>query len=394
MADISQDLLKILQAVYGEEVRGAIYHALDLMNQVTEAVFVTGTEVTSSSSSSEGYFPDTTVYLNLDTFELWKCVGVDTWQSLGVLKGPKGDDGADGTTWYHGTTISGGAVLPTVYPSSGIADANAGDFYLNYQDGPSNTDGYVYMCITGGDANHATWSYKMSLSGGGGAIVLNDLNDVSIDAETLETGQLLEYDAVEGVFKNVSDKTFVRYGGSINFADLVTYASTYLAAGYEDTFFLLRTGGTIGTGEAAQYWTSNFRDGDEIPADAHIAVININRGTMNPPVYRYDDFGGFVDISGKADKSELALKADKTELDDWIETTPPTQVSNGSFTFNDVNDTNNDGYMPWIGVSASTVNKNPSAQITAISGTGTSNMSVTYSTDADEGAVVKLRRLK
>ena len=37
--------------------------------------------------------------------------------------------------------------------------------------------------------------------------------------------------------------------------------------------------------------------------DAHIAVINV--GTSAVPDYRFDDFGGYIDISGKADKTEL-----------------------------------------------------------------------------------------
>ncbi len=388
MADIRRFLDAIKAAVYGEEVRGSIHDAIEIINDVTEATLSTGTDISSPTDSSTGYFPNTSLYLNLDTYILWKCIGVDTWQNLGVLKGPKGEDGEDGNKWYHGTTISGGAVLPTVYPSSGIANANTNDAYLN------SDEGIIYVCVTGGDPNTATWRYSMTLSGGGGATVLDDLTDVEIDPLTLTKGQFLEFDNVSGKWKNVSDRSVVRYGGSINFADLITYASTYLAAEYEDTFFLLRTGGTIGTGEASAYWTSNFHDGDDIPQDAHIAVINVNRGTLNPPVYKYDDFGGFVDISGKADKTEVAQKADKSELDEWIETTPPTQVSSGSFTFSGVDDTNNDGYMPYFGISASSTNKNPTAQVTSISGTGSSSMSITYSTDADEGAVVKLRRLK
>jgi hypothetical protein len=116
---------------------------------------------------------------------------------------------------------------------------------------------------------------------------------------------LLTYD-IDGKWRNKApDKAYVRYAGAIQFADLVTDASTYLTADYEDAFFLITDGGQIGTGEAALYWTTNFTDGDAIPADAHIAVINVNRGTGNPPSYKYDDFGGFVDISGKADKTEI-----------------------------------------------------------------------------------------
>lgn len=327
MADIQRFLDDIKQAVYGEEVRGSIHDAIEIINDVSEVVISAGTAVDSPTSSSTGFF-ENSYYINTDEWELWKCIGIDMWQSLGKFIGNGIDqitktstsglvdtytieytdgttttftvtNGADGNLWYHGTTISGGAVLPTVYPLSGIAKANAGDSYLN------SNEGMIYECVSGGDANTATWKYSLTLSGGGGASVLDDLNDVDIDVATLSKGQLLEFDDVSGTWKNVSDRSVVRYGGSINFADLITYASTYLTAEYEDTFFLLRTGGTIGSGDASAYWTSNFHDGDEIPADAHIAIINVNRGTVNPPVYKYDDFGGFVDISGKAEKSEI-----------------------------------------------------------------------------------------
>jgi hypothetical protein len=145
------------------------------------------------------------------------------------------------------------------------------------------------------------WVYDFSLSGGG-AGSLAALSDVSLTNP--QTGQILTYDNGQWINK-APDKSYVRYAGAINFADLATNAATYLDDDYEDAFFLISDGGTIGTGEAAAYWTSNFSDGDVIPADAHIAVINVNRGTANPPSYKYDDFGGFVDISGKADKSEL-----------------------------------------------------------------------------------------
>lgn len=164
MADISVYLAQILSAVYGEDVRGSIHDAIEIINDVSEVILSTGTAVDSSSSSSTGFY-DSSLYLNTDTYELWKCVGVDTWQSLGILKGADGDPGVpgeDGNRWYRGTGISGKAVNPTVYSGSGITEANPNDFYLN----PS--EGAVYHCVTGGDASTATWSYDFTMTGGGG----------------------------------------------------------------------------------------------------------------------------------------------------------------------------------------------------------------------------------
>ena len=327
MADISQELQAILDAIYGEEVRGSIHDAIDLINKVSEVVFSLGTAVTSASSSSAGFYEDS-IYLNTDTLDLWKCVGLNTWNKEGNLKGVgiasitktgtvglvdtytiTFDDGstqtytvtngAPGNKWYYGTTISGGAVLPTVYPSSGIANANANDAFLN------KNEGYIYVCVSGGDANTATWAYLLSLSGGGAA-TLEDLTDVDVDLTTLANKDILEYDATAGKWKNVSDRSFVRFGGSITFNDLMSGAlSTYLTSAYEDMFFTLTTGGTLDATTAA-YFTGTFAAGNYLPEDSHIAIINI-APSGSTPSYRFDDFGGYIDISGKADKSEVPV---------------------------------------------------------------------------------------
>ena len=85
MADISQELQAIMQAVYGEEVRGSIHDAIDLINKVGEVVLSTGTAVTSPTSSVTGFY-DGSLYLNTDTSILWKCNGTG-WVSQGSLAG-------------------------------------------------------------------------------------------------------------------------------------------------------------------------------------------------------------------------------------------------------------------------------------------------------------------
>lgn len=77
--------------------------------------------------------------------------------------------------------------------------------------------------------------------------------------------------------------------------------------------------------------------------------------------------------------------------DDWVATGT---VSGGAVSFSGIDDSGNYGYKPFAEVTASSTNKNPSAQISTLSGTGTSSMSVTYTTDADDGTTVKLRRIK
>ena len=211
MADISAYLQAIMQAVYGEQVRGSIHDAIEIINDVGEKVLSTGTAVIGPSSSSTGFFEDS-LYLNTNTMELWKCVGTDSWTSQGTFKGDPGTPGTDGdgiddiqltgtsglvdtytiymtdgvTTytfmvtngqsgnrWFRGTDVSGKSVTPTTFPTTGITDAIPNDFYLN------PTEGAVYHCVTGGAASVATWAYDFTMTGGGGGGGTSDYNDLT-----------------------------------------------------------------------------------------------------------------------------------------------------------------------------------------------------------------------
>ena len=274
MANISTYLAAILSAVYGEDVRGSIHDAIEIINEVGEVVFSTGTDITSASSSSTGYY-DKSLYLNTDTYELWKCIGTDTWQSLGVLKGntgvgissiqktstaglvdtytitytdgntdtftvtngADGADGADGNHIYRGTDISGKAVLPTVYPSSGITDANADDLYLN----PS--EGAIYSCVTGGDASTATWQYEFTMTGGGGSsysagtgIDIDAHDVISVDPGTIASGENKPPKAGD-VFDELAKKVDIDQG--------VAHAGEYLKVGSDGKVTTAAGGGGL-----------------------------------------------------------------------------------------------------------------------------------------------------
>lgn len=306
MADISTELARILSAIYGEDVRGSIHDAIEKINDVSEVVLTTGTAVTGPSSSSTGFYDDS-LYLNTDTFELWKCTGVNTWASQGILKGDPGADGADGngiasitktatsglvdtytitytdgTTstftvtngedgangnkWYRGTGISGKAALPTVYTGSGVADANSGDMFLN----PS--EGAVYSCVTGGVPTVATWQYEMTLSGGsGGTSDYPDLtNKPSINGHTLlgnQTGSdlgLASSSEVEQIYADngvLGAKNLFRnpyYDGTSKTSNGVTFTVN------NDGSITVDTNGVASTGEASFRLIRYDRDQDII----------------------------------------------------------------------------------------------------------------------------------
>ena len=266
MADISQYLANIMAAVYGEDVRGSIHDAIEIINDVGEKVLTTGTAVVGPSSSSSGFFEDS-LYLNTNTFELWKCIGEDSWDSQGTLKGDPGTPGTDGdgiddiqktataglvdtytiymddgvTTynfyvtngsngnkWYRGTDIAGKAVNPTVYSDSGITNANPNDFYLN------PTEGAIYYCVTGGNASTATWSYDFTMSGGGGGGTsdYNDLtNKPSIASVTLSGNKTL---ADLGIAASADLATVATTGDYDDLLDKPSLATVATTGSYND----------------------------------------------------------------------------------------------------------------------------------------------------------------
>lgn len=96
--------------------------------------------------------------------------------------------------------------------------------------------------------------------------------------------------------------------------------------------------------------------------------------------------GMFAGDQGAKTNKELTDGMDK-----WVGIS---SVVNGMISFSSIDDTDNCAYKLFIDVSGSSTNKNPTAEITTISGTGTNNMAITYSTDADSGAAAKLRQIR
>lgn len=317
MADISRYLQDILDAVYGEEVRGSIHDAIEIINDVSEVVLTTGTAVTSESSSSTGFF-DGSLYLNTNTYELWKCVGVDSWASQGILKGAPG---VDGNKWYRGTGISGKAANPTVYSGSGVTLANPNDFYLN------PVEGAVYYCVTGGNASTATWSYDFTMTGGGGSAYTAGNG---IDNDQLNNGVIqLDY-------------------------------------------------GTVSSGNTTKPVTGQA---------VKNAIPTVNDGTLTIQQ------NGVSKATFSANTSSSASANIIT--DEFVANGSP---SGGSVTFSGIDDTVNSGacgYDVYFDITTSSTNKAPYAKLTSISGEGTSSMSLTYETDADNGTnTAHLRQVK
>lgn len=392
MADISSYLAAIMAAVYGEDVRGSIHDAIEIINDVSEVVLNTGTAVTGPTSSSTGFYKDS-FYINTSTMELWKCIGTDAWQSQGVLKGADGADGngivsiaktstvglvdtytityddgntetytvtngQNGSKWYKGTAISGTGTSITGFP--GVIN----DFYLN------SSSGYVYTCTkTGGSLlpDAAEWDYVMALTGGGGSTVTvidNLTSTSSTDALSANQGRALK-GMVDG--KASDNQTFTQASTRANLVSGESFATIFgkLMKWYADLKAVAFSGSY-----------TDLSDQPTIPSAANNGQLTIQKNGTNVQTFT-------------ADQSANATANIVT--DEWAATAT---VSSGSITFTGVDDTDNNGYEVFITVTSSSTNKAPYAQLNTISGEGTSSMSLTYTTDADNGATCKLRVIK
>lgn len=351
MADISVELAKILSAVYGEDVRGSIHDAIEKINDVSEVVLSTGTAVTSATSSSTGFYEDS-LYLNTNTYELWKCTGTDTWASQGVLKGADGNPGPagdDGNLWYIGTSISGKAVLPTVYSGSGITDAHVNDCYLN------TTEGAVYHCTLGGAASVATWVYDFTMSGGGGGGSYSAGDGINISA-----GNAI---SVNTAFTSAGSRANITTGDPLAtiwgkiakfFTDLADLA--FIAKDGPSSTKYLQGDGT---------WQSF----PSIPSPANNGQLTIQKNGTNVQTFT-------------ADQSANATA--NIQVGEFIAQGSPNNGS-VSFTVDDTAYSGLHGYDVYIDVISSSTNKSPYAKLSSISGEGTSSMTLTFDTDADNG---------
>lgn len=410
MANISTYLAAILSAVYGEDVRGSIHDAIEIINDVSEVVLSTGTAVTSATSSSTGYYNDS-LYLNTNTFELWKCVGTNSWASQGVLKGADGRsivsisktgtaglvdtytitydsgspdtftvtngadgaNGADGSVWYKGTALTGTGTGITGCPG------NQNDFYLN------SSTGIVYTCTATGTISTATWDYVMTLTGGGGSsvTVVDNLNSTSgTDALSANQGHELNTKKIDNPTTKSSGDVLT-YDGSAWKAQAPTTGSTTLS-GLTDTNIA-----SVADDQFLRYDSGSGKWVNEsvtIPT-VNAGVLNIMRNGVNC-FYPGNSFNANSSTGGTAN----------VEVDQFIATGSP---NNGSVTFSGIDDdyytTYNGvhGYDVYFDVTSSSTNKSPYAKLTTISGEGTSSMTLVYETDADNGTnTARLRLIK
>ena len=107
-------------------------------------------------------------------------------------------------------------------------------------------------------------------------------------------------------------------------------------------------------------------------------------GTGDMEASTYDPLGAVATAGGIP-----AFVAEKD--DEW---TTAATVSSGSVTFTGLDDTLGYAYEPYFEVDGNSTELNPTAELTTISGAGSVNMTLIYTTNADAGSSCKLRIIK
>lgn len=104
MAKIDNYLRAILIARYGEDVRGSIHDAIELINSIAGIKY--GTSVTSPTDPT-GTYEEGTLYLNTSTGDLWSMIGKDLWDLVINIIGPPGANGTNGKNGQDAPKIVG-----------------------------------------------------------------------------------------------------------------------------------------------------------------------------------------------------------------------------------------------------------------------------------------------
>ena len=164
MIDIKDALYNILHSRYGRDVRQSIHDGIYQINEnANEAVQTAkamgvGTDISSPTASSTGYVAGN-LYLNNSTWDLWQCIGTDSWVNKGNIKGETGVKGADGINYYIHIRYSdkydgtGFTASPTAssqymgvyYGTSQTAPTNKQDYQWASYVGASGTSAYVHI---------------------------------------------------------------------------------------------------------------------------------------------------------------------------------------------------------------------------------------------------------
>ena len=339
-------------------------------------------------------------------------------------KGAKGD----AATITVGTTTTGAAGTNASVTNSGSSSAAVFDFTIpRGADGSDGNDGVSVTGVTLQGTSGKVKTYRMSFSDG------NHFDyDVTDGADGTGAGDMLktDYDSDSAVYNAGGIKAYVSsavpvisdtysstsadgmsgiaVAGALAGLVIPVITNTYSATSEDGMSGKAVASAISGKADSSSLatvaTTGNYGDLNgkpTIPAaqvnsdwDAVSGVAEILHKPTIPVITNTYSSSSNDGMSGVAVASAISGKADSSDLDSFVATAT---VANSAISFTGIDDTVNSGncgYDVYIVVTSTSSNVSPYAKLTTISGDKTSSMSLTYETDADNGATAKLRRIK
>lgn len=227
--------------------------------------------------------------------------------------------------------------------------------------------------------------YAPTSGGGGGATSFAGLDDVSLSG-TPSAGQIVQYTTVGSDVK-------LR---NVNMPSIPTVTDTYSGtsgdamSGKAVKAALQTLDGSITGTPATSKTLSAFSETDGV-VSATFSNISITKSQISdfPSIPTVNDATLTIQKNGTNVNTFTANASSNVTANivtgEYIKTA---SVSSGSVTFTGVDDSVNSGgcgYDVFFDITSSSTNKSPYAKLTSISGEGTSNCTLTYQTDADDG---------
>ena len=132
----------------------------------------------------------------------------------------------------------------------------------------------------------------------------------------------------------------------------------------------------VGTGTSSDRPISGAGVKDALDSNVHDATLTIKKNNTT-----IDTF-----TANASSNKDINIEADEWSV--------AATVASGQVTFPNLDDTKGYGYYPFFVITSGSTNIKPTATVSSMTGIGTSSRSITYDTDADNGATAYLRILK
>lgn len=297
---------------------------------------------------------------------------------FGIPRGADGTNGMDGTDGADGVGVTGVTLISTSgkVKTYRMAFSDSSYFDFNVTDGADGTgagdmlqsdyddDGDVYNAGGIPDYVAGAISGKVDASALANVATTGDYDDL-LNKPTIPAAQVnANWNAISGVEAILNKPTLATVATSGSYDDLINKPSIPAAQ--------------VNSDWNAISGVQAILNKPTIPSAANNGTLTIQQNGATK--------GTFT-----ADQSTSSTANIVT--DTWHGTSGT--VTSGAVTFTGVDDSaGTNGYEVYVNVTSSSTNMNPTAQISTITGEGTSSMSISFTTDADEGASAKLRIIK